>query len=397
METDRDDMDDGMEELGEDLFGEKGAGLGEADEDSPQDAEEGSRKAPGAVREAGAGKKTWKTVTSRQKAINVILRRAGKDKAPELKQILSGKWGTQVKIKDIGIFISDEQDDELMAEVVKDCPVRNRINLSAEVAKKRVLDIGSQIVEAGKMYQPISVAKVKEDGRLECTSGRHRLVFLAVMYGADVRIPVYVEEMTLNEARDAVVVSNQARPTKARERAEHTVLQAVKGNLDAAQDELYDKTVTKKARAKRYCLFSVVNRSYPMKLSFQVSKGSSRSDGGVTTFTNIENFWGAALCWTEGTARKDFDAALKASVRFLNALVAGMQSQKGFDAKQHLAAMALTAVGKYYRGYGEAGADAISVVDDVAKCIVRMGECGRHKSEKIYAAIVKELPLPRKK
>ena len=393
--------DDELDGLGDELFGSQERGLDLADEpgrdeDGDDEGEPGDDLGP--LSSKPEEKRTEKTVTLRQKAINVILRRAGKDKVPELRQLLEGKRGVEVRIKDVGVFISDKQDDELMAEIAKDCKVLNRVNLSAEVGKKRVLDVGSQIVEAGQMYVPISVARIKEDGRLECTSGRHRLVFLALMYGPEARIPVYVEDMSINSARDAVVVSNQSRPTKALERAEHTVLQAVKGDMDAAQDELYSKTVTKKGLAKRYCMFSVVSRSYPMKLTFQVSKGSSRKDGGVTTFSNIENFWGAALEWTDGMPRKDFDGALKASVKFLNALVAGMQKHKAFVPKQHLASMVLTAVGKYYRTYGEiTGGDPLSVVDDVAKSVVKMGDVGRMASEKVYAAIVKEMAPVKKK
>jgi len=387
------DGDDGLKGLGDDLFGEEGKGL----EDDDQEAQEGVQEAPGAVRDAGLGKKTWKNVTARQKAVNVIVRRAAKDKVPDIRQLLVGKMGTEVKIRDIGLFIGGDHKDALMAELAQECPVRNRVNLSAEVQKKRILDVGAQIVESGRMYQPVSVARIKDDGRLECTSGRHRLAFLALMYGSDTRIPVCVEDMTMNEARDAVVVSNQARPTKALERAEHTVLQAVKGNLNAEQDDLYYRTVTAKAKARRYCVFSVINRSYPMKLDFAVSQDSSRKGGGVTTLTNIEGFWGAALDWEDGMERKKFDAELKESVRFLNVVVATMHTQKGFVPKQHLAAMTLSAVGKYYRAFREiTGGDASSVAVDVAKCVVKMGEVGRQKSEKTYSVLAKAL-VPKKR
>lgn len=385
--------DDGLKGLGDDLFGEEGKGL----EDDDQEPQEGVQKAPGVVQDAGVGKKTWKNVTARQKAVNVILRRASKDKVPDIRHLLVGKMGSEVKIQDIALFIDDEQADELMAELAKECPVRNRVNLSAEVQKKRILDIGAQIVESGRMYQPISVARIKEDGRLECTSGRHRLAFLALVYGPDTRIPVCIEDMTMNEARDAVVVSNQARPTKALERAEHTVLQAVKGNLNAEQDDLYYRTVTAKAKARRYCVFSVINRSYPMKLGFVVSKDSSRKGGGITTLTNIEGFWGAALDWEDGMERKKFDAELKESVKFLNGVVETMQAQKGFNSKQHLAAMTLSAIGKYYRAFREiTGGDASAVAVEVAKCVVKMGDVGRQKSEKTYSTLAKAL-VPKKR
>lgn len=344
----------------------------------------------------GAEKKTWKTITPRQKAINVILRRAGKEKALDVRQIMAGKWGTEVKIKDIAIFIGDEQTDELMSEIAKECPIRNRVNLSAEVSKKRVLDVGSEIMDAGKMYQPISVARISEDNRLECTSGRHRLVFLALVYGVDTKIPVYVEDMSLNQARDAVVVANQSRSTKALERAEHVVLQAVRGNIAATQDDLYYRTVLSKGKAKKYCVYSVVNRGYPMKLGFKASKDSSRKDGGITTLANVENYWGAALEWKNGMSRKDFDGQFKESMKFLNAVAASMQKKPEFDSKCHLAAMALAAMGKYFRVHMAAGKNPLSAAESVGKSIVGMGDIARQRSEKTYQALMKSAGLVEK-
>jgi len=378
----------------------KGLGDGLFDEENEEDnefKEQGDDKDtfPQQTPQAQASavnKKTWKTLTPRQRAIKVILRRAGKDQVPDIKKLLMGKQGVEVAIGDIALFINDKHDDEVLSELAKECPNRNRINLSAEVQKKRVLSVGAQVISAGRMYQPIHVARIKEDGKLECTSGRHRLAFLALMYGANTKIPVYIEEMTLNEARDAVVVANQTRPTKALERAEHAVLQAVKGNAEAAQDDLYYKTVTCKQNVSKYCVFSVVSRGYPMRLSFPVSTDSSRQNGCLTTLANVENYWRAAIEWTDGMKREDFDKSLKESVRFLNALVAAMHKQKGFDPKQHLASMTLVAIGKYYRTYSDiTGNNAIEVVEDIAKNIVKMGDIGRQKTEKTNAALTAAL------
>jgi hypothetical protein len=242
------------------------------------------------------------------------------------------------------------------------------------------------------MYLPVQIVKIEEDGVLECTSGRHRLAFLALAYGSDAKIPVNIESMTLAEARDAVVVANDARPTKALERAEHTVLRAVGGNVDAEQDELYRKTATSKISVRKYCIFSVLERKYPGKLGFKVSQTSSRRDGGLTTITNVENFWNMALDWSRGMERKEFDAALKASIRFLNELIQTMQGQKEFNPSHHLAAMTLSAIGKYYRTYGEiTGRNPVEIVSDIAKQIVKMGEVGRQKSEKTYKALTSAL------
>ena len=373
--------DDDMKGLGDDLFNNEKTLV-----------EDGNNESQG-IKLPSGGVSQGKVLTPQQKAIRTILRRSGKDKIPELRQLMSGKWGTEVAVKDISIFINDIQGDKLMSDLSKQCPLRNRINLSAEVIKRRVLEVGVQIVEAGKMYQPIAVAKIVEDGRLECTSGRHRLAFIAMVFGPDARIPVYIEDMSLNEARDAVVVSNQARNTKALERAEHSVLQAVHGDSNASQDDLYRKTVTAKSKARRYCVFSVINRGYPQKLSFLVSTDSSRK-GGLTTLANIENYWSAAVTWKKGMERSVFDADVKESVKFLNALVEKMKEDAAFNSKQQLASMVLVAIGKYYKNYkNTTGAYATEVADKVANKLVSMGDIGRQKSEKTYAALIKDVPL----
>ncbi len=328
-------------------------------------------------------------MTKRQKVVRLMMRRAGIRELPDIDVLLRCKAGARVAIKEIGLF-TGVPSDEVLAEMAAECPVKNRVNLSAELTKNRVVFVGAEILTAGRMYQPIQVARITEDGSLECTSGRHRLAFLALVYGTDAQIPVYVEEMTLNEARDAVVVANQARPTKAMERAEHACLQAVSGDVSAKQEQLFASTATTKAKARKYCVYSVMRRSYPASLTFAVSPTSSRKDGSLTTLTNIENFWSAALDWHKGISRVDFDAALKESVSFLNELAKELQKQSGFDANHHMAAMTLKAVGKYYRSYQEiTGKGVTPLVGLIAECIVKMGEIGRQKSEKTFQGLSK--------
>lgn len=329
-------------------------------------------------------------ISKREKAIRVMLRRAGISKPPSLASIIHGKSGLMVPIKNIALFIGTPTEEPLL-QLSKECIIPNRVNLSAEVQLKRVIEVGAEIFRSGKMYQPIQVARM--GGTLECTSGRHRLAFLALVYGSDAEIPLYIEDMTLNEARDAVVVANQARPTKALERAEHAVLQAVGGNVDAAQDELYSKTITRKSVAKRYCVYSVISRGYPARLSFPVSQTSSRRDGGLTTITNVENFWAASLEWNEETLRKDFDKMLLKSVKFINRLIDILKSKSGFDPSQHLSSMSMTAIGKYYRTRMEVtGNDwTEDEIEVLASLLISLGEIGRWKSEKIYADIAKNM------
>lgn len=338
-------------------------------------------------------RKDGRTLTLRQKAIRVMVRRAGVETIPELSSIMRGKGGEIVKISDIGIFIGEPL-DELMAELAVECKIPNQVNLSAEVVKSRVVSLGAQILEAGRMYQPIQVARIKneEGSSLECTSGRHRLVALALVYGAGSEIPVYIENMTLNEARDAVVVANQARPTKAMERAEHAVLRAVSGDVGAEQEELYNRTAKTKAKARKYCVYSVLSRGYPKKLSFKVSMTSSRKDGGLTTLTNVENFLGNSLEWNKDMKRKDFDKSLEGAVSFLNAFAKELQKADGFDPSHHMSSMAMSAVGKYYKTYREiTGNDATEVAGKVAGVVVDMGEIGRQKSEATYNLITKAM------
>lgn len=348
------------------------------------------RKAKAKPEADAKGKKEEAVITPHEKAVRKMMRRAGITALPPVDQLMRGKTGVTVKVSDIGIFLGNPK-DEPFKSLAKAFANKNRSNLSAEVNLDHVIKLGADILAKGRLLQPITVAKV-EGGVLECTSGRHRLAFLALAYGPEVEIPVYVEEMDLNTARDAVVVSNMSRPTKAMERAEHAVLAAVFGNADVKQEELYEKLVKSKMKARKYCVYSVLERKHPCKLAFPVSLTSSRKDGGLSTVSNVEGYWGAALKWDGSMERKAFDAGLKAATEFLNETVDAMQKVKEFDAKQHLAAQTLVAVGKYYLEYTNIKGDIpASLAGKVAKAVVALGDIGRQKSEKTYAALSKAM------
>ena len=336
------------------------------------------------------GKRAVKPLSLKQKAVNNILRKAGIEEGelPTLDQLMRCKQGTKIKVSDIAVFIS-EPEDEVLKGLFKDMSILNRVNLSAEVDLNRVKVVGGQVIGAGRMYQPIQVGKIEEDGRLECTSGRHRLIALALMYGTDIEIPVYIEDMNINEARDAVVVANMARKAKAMEQAEHAVLAAVGGDIDADQDEIYAKTVTTKAKAKKYCTYSVLERGKPIKLAFPLG---SPKEGGLARIGTLEGYWGNALDWHRDMARKDFDQALKLATEFINELAAALQKNTSFESSQHMAAMTMKAIGKYYKTMSDANADMDKkFVDKLVNVIVAMGDIGRQKSEETYAAIVKAM------
>lgn len=394
-----------FKEAGDDFFAKKDSGVSDEKVESSEEAVSGESKEVEETSGKGVSEKKGKkkrkarkartpktnqvrkSLSHKEKMIRIMLRRANLDRLPELDQLMKGKVGTLTSVKSIAIFTNEPTEDALKG-IFEECKLTNTVNLSAPVLKNRMIMIGAQILSAGRMYQPIQVAKV--GGELQCTSGRHRLAFLAVAYGPDVEIPVYIEEMTLNEARDAVVVANQARSAKAMERAEYAVLQAVGGNVEVERDELYSRTATNKAKARKYAVYCVFEQDYPDKFDFDVSYTSSRKEGGFTTITNVERFWGTALDWKKDTERKDFDGQLAATIKFLNELVKCMQEETGFNSLHHLSAMCLTAIGKYYLTYGAIqSGNAIDVVEKIAKQIVAMGDIGRQKSEKTYDALAK--------
>jgi len=356
-----------------------------AEEKAPEAPIEKSKPKP----KKNEGKKAFKPLSKKEKSLRKMLRRAGLDEEgglPPIEELLAGKQGKKVKISDIAIFISDVEDD-VLSEFAKKCPHRNRVNLSAEVELAQIESVGAKILGSGRMYQPIQVANISDGGALECTSGRHRLIFLAMAYGVDESVPVYIEDMTLNEARDAVVYANQGRKTKALEQAEHAVLQAIGGNIEAEQDEIYLKTITNKTTVKKYCVYSVFERGLPLKFAFPVSMTSSRKGGGLTTLKALEAYWGSALEWNKGMERIEFDGKLKQSIEFLNALVEAFQKDGAFESDQHMATMTLSAIGKYYRERQSMVGDSMSLVGNVATSIIAMGEIGRQKHEVTYEAL----------
>ena len=336
-------------------------------------------------------KMAHKPLTAKEKVVNNIYRKAGLDGTlPAIDSIMRGKQGTKMKLSDIAVFI-DTPENEVLADLHKKMPVLNRVNLSACVDLNLVKRNGGDILKAGRMYQPIQVARIEEDGRYECTSGRHRVVFLALVYGPDAEIPVYIEDMSLNEARDAVVVANESRNAKAMEKAEHAVLSAVGGDIDAKRDEMYQKTSKNKSGALKYGVYSVFHQGNPAKFDFAITNNSTRKNGELTTITCVESYWSAALAWNKDMTRKDFDAQLKDSVVFLNAVAKAFVSNPAFEPAQHMANMTLSAIGKYYKALEDAGVDTSEKVDKLTNIVVAMGEIGRQKSNETYDAIVEAM------
>jgi hypothetical protein len=138
--------------------------------------------------------------TLKQKALRVMLKRSGLKKPPLIESILEGKVGLRIPISEIGFISSDKQKDKFLLELAQECQVRNRLNRD-DISKNRMLAVGSDIFRAKHMWTPIYVSKDIHDGRYECISGRHRLAFLATVYGSNIEIPVHVEYMTLKSAR----------------------------------------------------------------------------------------------------------------------------------------------------------------------------------------------------
>ena len=322
----------------------------------------------------------------KQKALRVMLKRSGLKKPPMIERVLECKTGPKIPISEIGFMVNDKQSDSLLKELAEECPIRNRLNRD-EVLKNRILAVGTEIFKAGRMWTPIHVHQDLMDGRYECVSGRHRLAFLAIVYGSDLEVPVYLEHLTLKTAREAVAVANDSRPVKALERASYAILRAVGGDSTADQDKLYSKLATLKTNISKYCVYSVIERGYPTKLNFKMSERSSRPDGGITTVSNIEGFWAEALPWQIGMKREEFDKGLIESVKFLNQFVEEVKKVPGFDPDQHLTANVLSSVGRYYLLQVNKWKDLVAFCGYLANAVVTMGHTSKKKPSDIYNLI----------
>lgn len=371
-------------------------------QDTPSSLE-GQEKAPVTIKRAKRVgiKKVVKRVIRRKKLtrankiIRLLLRKSGRKSIPPLDDLMRGKDGKKLVIKDIGIFAGTPK-DPLVAGLAKDCMVGNTLNFSAEITKLRIVQIGVQILKAGRMHSPIHIAQIEENGSIQCVSGRHRLAFLILLYGADVKIPVYLEEMKLEEARDAMGVANDSRPAKASERAELAVLKALNGRSNVNQKDLYAEMATSKPNSRKYCVYSIMERGYPEKLEFKVSATSSRKDGGLTTLSSVETFLGFALEWNSEMKQEEFDKKLKSVVMFLNSLSRSFQNNKDFNPDFHMTTNPMTAIGKYYLGYIlTVKSDPIRVVEDIARVVIEMGDVSRYNYRKIYNEIANKVtPKP---
>jgi len=318
-------------------------------------------------------------LTLQEKAIRVILRRSGRKELPKLEEIMRRKQGQELTIRDIGIFAGKPK-DKLIAELAKECMVGNILNFSADITKLRVLQIATQILKAGCMYSPIHVAYVKDNNSFQCISGRHRLVFLILAYGCDSKVKCYVEEMSLEEAREAMSVANDCRPAKAKERAELTILRETRGRTNINQEELYKQIVKNKIKAVKYGIYSITERNYPLGLSFKVSPTPSLNDGGIMTLSSVEQFLNN-LEWNEQMTPRDFDRQLLHAIEFINNLVKKFQESEHFHPESHLNTKSMFAIGQFYfENKKLAGKN----IDMVVRKIIEMGDTGKIEIQEIY-------------
>lgn len=336
-------------------------------------------------------RKITPVVSERQKFIDKILKSTGKEKLPELDEIFAGRNGTKVKIKDIAVFIGDNFNNEILNDLSKQMQLRNSINLSTEVNIKRVTEVAKQIIQANRVFMAIEVAELTDGTQqYECWTGRHRIIALAILYGADVEIPVIISKMNMNEARDAVVYANQSRKILSLEKSEHTILKNSHGNIEeTSREELYNKVVTGKRQANEFALFSCMtgDNIENMKITFPVSKDSSRNNGEFTTTASIKKYLTSVLSdWSKKTTIHEYDEELENGIAFINAYVNEVSKMEGFDPKQQMSYVVMTALGHMHKRFTLAiknpNDTSVIYAKMIAEIMIEYGDrCARENSE----------------
>lgn len=360
----------------------------------PEDNEDGSESGAGGTKDTesdgkGKRKRGRKKLSPKQKIVKAMRRASGDAEAemPSVDEVtVNNRAPRKVAISDIAIFL-DKPEEEVLRQVYDEASLPNRCNLSAKVDADRVKMVGGQMLKAGRLFHPIQVAEIDFDGRLECVSGRHRLVALALLFGCDAEVTVFVEKMSLEQACDAVIFANQSRSIKARERAQHAVLAAVHGNPDADADERYMKAVQHKPDTEDYCAYMVIEQERPVKLGFKwrPSKGGT----GLASIGALKKYWRNATRWHKDLTRTEFDGRLKESTQFLNALVKELQKQDDFDPRKQLGSMPLQGIGRYYASVCDAGVETDKeFIRELAEVLVRVVAAGRMSNGLVYQAVV---------
>lgn len=338
--------------------------------------------------------KNLKTANFREKFVKSLLKKANLKELPNINDLFKTTESTKVKLKDLAIFISDNPTG-ILKEVAKEIPLRNTLNLAAEVEEKRVKEVGIRIFESGKIYMAIECAKLTDGSmNLECWSGRHRLAFLALVYGPDAEVPVRITEYTTNEARHAVLIANDARKTLMHEKAQSSYYKAGGDEID--RSVVYDKMAVNKTKAIHYVMAGVLGKKiHGATLKFDVSETSSRADGSLTTGNNLQGYYSNAIEWSKSMQFKEMEDSIKGSTKFLNEVVGELKHQDGFDAKQQLAAQPLKALGSIYIKLSEdihgTNVSAVDYAKVVAESLVSMGTIGRNRSEEILADLKKRI------
>jgi hypothetical protein len=326
------------------------------------------------------------------------MRRCGIEELPALEKMFPNTDGTKkMKVKDIAIFIGTTQ-DSILKDVYAECPLRNIINLSAEVSLKQIKNVAARVWHDGLFFQDIMVSKLRDEGpgkdTCQCESGRHRLASIALMYGPEAVVPVRFQERTHKDARQAVVRANETRSTGPLEKAELVVTQAVDGDLAQGRDIQYERTANTKTHAIDFAFLSVIHRKVRNgKLDFDVSSTAALEDC-VATMASFRGYLTLALKWDSTKNRHDFDIDIAQAVQFINSVWSHMNQQGDkFNKKQHMSAQALRAIGDFYCSSilpiaQDRSQSPMDWAQGVADKIVSLGDCGRWRKEQITKELI---------
>jgi len=258
----------------------------------------------------------------------------------------------KICIADIGIF-ADQPDNIILRQLYGLWRQKNIVKKNNDIKIKDVEQLGYSMLRNGKFPYSVIVARLKDDGSYQCLCGFEYIIFLSILYGVNIKIPVVAQEMSLGQAKKAFDFINN------------------NDNIETVENNIKKQTHASN-KIEDLCETMFLDNKNNFKFDFSIGIGKGRKKGTLASFTAIKKFWKEAVGY-RGNMKKN----LSLSIDFLNAVVA-----RGFE-KRHLKLNPIIALGKIYKNIKSEGKDPLDCVDELAGKMLTIDNIDKQKTKDI--------------
>lgn len=260
------------------------------------------------------------------KILDLIRREVGAPKLPTYEEVFASHFSYNlpaVPVEKLAVFNDNDgwnESSTALGKLMKDISGHfggdNVLNPHAEVDPRRVVQVLGKIISMGKLYNPIKAFKVDLDQRnkkkagladYQVFDGRNRAAALAILFGPNLKIPVWIDEEAKSKATVATLEANNVRATRNMEKV------AVQGvEMQSAHPDPASAFKTLNGNGKRIARWvagqtHILRNRVFERVGFQVTERVQRGVYAVPV-TGYQEFLKHAMRFIDRKAWYDLDA-----------------------------------------------------------------------------------------